>query len=88
MKHEQECYGNMFPPVVEMAHAKPVIGKIFGYHLDYPGQVAHTRDAVINREAWEKCLECPELDGCFRLSEGTMLMELAVMTSPKSLYQR
>lgn len=83
---KQECYGKMFPSVVEMDHYKPVAGKVFGYQLDYSGQVAQRRDATIDRDAWQKCLECRELDGCFRLSAGTMLMELAVKTSPKSLY--
>lgn len=87
MKREQECYGKMFPSVVEMAHDRAIVGKIFGYQLNYAGQVAQTRDAIVDRVAWEKCLECPELDGCFRLSEGTMLLELAVMTSPKCPYQ-
>lgn len=86
MNREQECYGKMFPSVVEMAHFKAVKGKVFGYQLDYSGQVAQKRDATVDREAWEKCLECRELDGCLRLSEATMLMKLAVKTSPKSLY--
>jgi hypothetical protein len=68
------------------AHNTPVAGKVFGYEVDYPGQVARKRDATVNREAWEKCLECCDLDGCYRLSTGTMLMELAVKTSPQTLY--
>jgi hypothetical protein len=86
MNREEECYGKMFPSVVEMVHNRGVAGKVFGYELDYAGQVAQKRDTTVNREAWEKCLECSELDGCFRLSTGTMLMDLAVKTSPKSLY--
>ena len=86
MTREQECYGKMFPSVVEMAHNRAVFGKVFGYQLDYSGQVAQKRDSTVDRVAWEKCLECRELEGCFRLSTGTMLMELAVKTSPKSLY--
>jgi hypothetical protein len=86
MNREQKCYGKMFPSVIEMAHSGAVTGKIFGYQLDYSGQVAQRRDATVDREAWQKCLECRDLDGCFRLSAGTMLMELAVKTSPKSLY--
>lgn len=86
MNREQECYGKMFPSVVEMAHDRLVTGKVFGYEVDYPGQVAHKRDTMVDRDAWQKCLECPELDGCFRLSTGTMLMELAVKTMPQTLY--
>ena len=86
MNREQECYGKMFPSVVEMAHNRAVVGKVFGYQLDYSGQVAQKRDSTVDRVAWEKCLECRELEGCFRLSTGTMLMELALKTSPKSLH--
>jgi hypothetical protein len=86
MNGEQECYGKMFPSVVEMAHNRGVAGKVFGYQLDCLGQVAQQRYTTIDRDAWQKCLECRELDACFRLSAGTMLMELAVKTSPKSLY--
>ena len=87
MNREQECYGKMFPSIVEMAHQRAVFGKVFGYQLDYPGQVAQKRDAIVDRDAWQRCLECSELDSCFRLSTGTILMELAIKTSPKSLYQ-
>ncbi len=86
MKAETDCYGKMFPGVIEMAHNKPVTGKVFGYRVDYPGQVATNQVATVNREEWQQCLECPELEGCFRLSTGTLLMELAVKTSPRSLF--
>jgi len=86
MNREQECYGKMFPSIVEMAHNRAVVGKVFGYQLDYSGQVAQRRDTTVDRVAWEKCLECRELEGCYRLSTSTMLMELAVKTAPQSLY--
>ncbi len=86
MKREQECYGKMFPSVAEMDRTKSVAGKVFGYQLDYAGQVAQERDTTVNRDAWQECLDCPNLDSCYRLSSGTMLMELAVRTAPISLY--
>jgi len=87
MNREQECYGKMFPSVVEMAHNRAVVGKVFGYQLDYnTGQVSEKRATIVDRDAWQKCLECRDFDGCYRLSAGTMLMDLAVRTAPKSLY--
>jgi hypothetical protein len=86
MNREPECYGKLFPSIVEMAHNRPVVGKVFGYEVNYSGQVADKRAATVDRDAWQKCLECCDLDGCYRLSTGTMLMELAVKTSPQSLY--
>jgi hypothetical protein len=86
MNREAGCYGKMFPSVVEMAYNKMIIGKVFGYEVNYSGQVADKRSATVDREAWQKCLECCDLDGCYRLSTGTMIMELAVGTSPQSQY--
>lgn len=86
MNTQPECYGKMFPSVVEMAHNKSVAGKVFGYEVDYPGQVARKRDAMVNRDAWRRCLECPDFNGCYQLSTATMLMELAVKSTPQSLY--
>jgi hypothetical protein len=86
MNGKPECYGKMFPSVVEMAHNRPVAGKVFGYEVNYEGQVAACRAATVNRHAWQRCLECCDLEGCYRLSAGTILMELAVRTLPQSLY--
>lgn len=86
MNSQPECYGRMFPSVVEMAHNRAVAGQVFGYRLDYSGLVAQSKDTTVDREAWQRCLGCHELDGCYRLSMGTMFMELAVKTSPNSLY--
>ena len=86
MNSYPECYGKMFPSIVEFAHNKNVMGRVFEYRLDYTGLAAQTRDAIVDRKAWQGCSECPQMDGCYRLSMGTMLMELAVKTSPSSLY--
>ena len=88
MNGRPECYGKMFPSLVEMAHNRQVAGKVFGYELTYEGQVAARRAATLNRDAWERCLECRDLEGCYRLSVGTMLMDLALRMSPQSLYSR
>jgi hypothetical protein len=86
MNGKQECYGKMFPSIVEMAHNRLVAGKAFGYQVDYSGQVAYKRDTTVDREAWQRCLQCPDLDGCYRLSTGTILMQLALKTLPQTLY--
>lgn len=78
MKTKADCYGKMFPDVIHMVHNEPITGKVFGYRVDHPGMVATNRATTVNREQWEHCLECPELDGCYRLSIGTILMERAV----------
>jgi hypothetical protein len=86
MNSEQECYGKMFPSIVEVVHDKPVAGRVFGFEADYSGQVARKRDATVNRDAWRECLRCRDFDSCYRLSMGTILMELAVKSTPQALY--
>ncbi len=86
MNTQADCYGKMFPSVIEMAHNKPVAGRVFGYQVDYTGLVAHKRDAMVDRDAWQLCLKCPDFATCYQLSTATILMELAVKTTPQSLY--
>jgi hypothetical protein len=80
MNSEPECYGRMFPPVVSLAHNEPVEGKVFGYQVDHPGMAVTRRIVTANRGAWRQCLECPGFEGCYRLSTGTVLMEIVMRT--------
>jgi hypothetical protein len=78
MKSEPDCYGKMFPPLISLAHNEPVTGKVFGYQIDRPGMAVTKRFVTTNLDAWRHCLECADLDGCYRLSTGTVLMEIAL----------
>jgi len=60
MNNEPDCYGKMFTSIVEMNHSL-VAGKVFGYELSYPGEVAAHRAATVNRDACQRCLECSDL---------------------------
>jgi hypothetical protein len=68
----------MFPPLISLAHNEPVTGKVFGYQIDHPGIAVTRRAVTTDREAWRQCLECPDFDACYRLSTGTVLMEIGV----------
>jgi hypothetical protein len=63
---------------MSLAQNKPVSGKVFGYQVDFPGVSATKRGVTVDREAWEECVGCPEFEGCYRISTGTILMELAL----------
>ena len=78
MKNEPECYGKMFPSLISLAHNQTVAGKVFGYEVEHPGIAVTRRVVTTNLEAWQQCLQCPDFDGCYRLSAGTALMEMAV----------
>ena len=78
MKNEPDCYGGMFPPLISLAHDETVAGKVFGYQVDQSGIMVTRRVVTPKREAWRHCMECPDFEGCYRLSAGTALMEIAV----------
>ena len=79
METKSECYGKNVPSGDQLdSQNEPVAGKVFGYQVDRPGMAATRRVVTTNREGWQDCLECPDFDGCYRLSTGTVLMEIAV----------
>lgn len=85
MNKEPDCYGKMFPSVLEIDHNRSVSGRVFGCQADYPGQVA-TKAVTVNDESWHHCLSCPQFDACYRLSAGTAIMEIALRALPNTLY--
>jgi hypothetical protein len=68
----------MFPLATQMVHNKPTSGKVFGYEVDQPGPFVREWTATFNREAWEECSACSDFEKCCQLSQGTLLMKLAL----------
>jgi len=87
MNSERECYGKMFPSVIEIAHNTSIAGKVFGYELCYSGQAVQKRGITVSQDAWRECLKCLSMDDCYRMSIGTMLMELAVKSARETQYR-
>ena len=73
-----ECYGRMFPPLLVETANLDVRGKVFGYRIDHTGVVESARTVTADRDAWQGCTTCPEFDACSRLSNGTLLMQIAM----------
>jgi hypothetical protein len=78
MKPHSVCYGRIFPPTPAKTDNREIKAKVFGYRVDHTGVVETARTVTTDRKAWDECSECPDLEGCFRLSTGTLLMEIAV----------
>jgi hypothetical protein len=78
MKPHSACYGKVFPPTLVKTDNKEIRAKVFSYLVDHTGVVETGRKVSTDLEAWEECSQCPDLDGCFRLSTGTLLMEIAL----------
>jgi len=83
MRNDNECYGKMFPSVIDIVHNHTVSGQVFGYRVD---EVVQEREAVVSRSGWDKCQQCPDMESCYRLSTGRVLMELALRTIPQKPY--
>jgi hypothetical protein len=88
MKNKSECYGKMFPPMIGLTQNEPVAGRVFGYEVDRPGMAVTRRAVAADREAWRRCMECPDFDGSYRPSAGTVLMEIAVKAWPRPQHLR
>lgn len=86
MKNENACYGKMFPSVASMTLNQAASGEVFGYRVDHSGQVVQKREAIVNRKGWDRCQQCPDMEGCYRVSTGTLLIELALRTVPPTIF--
>lgn len=77
MEKTKNCYGKMYPSIVTMAPTRTDKGKVFNYEVDHAYAPLNHRPDPVNFEAWRECAGCPDLDACYRLSVGTLLMEIA-----------
>ncbi len=78
MKVHAECYGHLFPPVASLASNQDVAGAVFRYRVEQTGTVTTVRSTAVDSTAWDKCTACADFDTCYRLSVGTLLMDIAV----------
>jgi hypothetical protein len=71
------CYGRLFPPMGILPNTVSTSGKVFGYSAEQAGVIRSGHAITFDQEAWEECMSCAEFDGCYRLSMGILLMEVA-----------
>jgi hypothetical protein len=72
------CYGRTFLKITQMVHDEPISGKVFGYFVDQPGPFVREWTATFNREVWVEGSACSDFEKCCQLSQGTLLMKLAL----------
>ncbi len=78
MATEPACYGQMLPPVVDLALNTPRKGTVFGYEITRSGLGDQERRVSVDRKAWTACRSCGAFDHCYQLSTATTLLEMAV----------
>ena len=75
MTHTQ-CYGQMFPSVVEPVTGRTDWGKAFGVEMHRAGGMAITTRAVgVDPAAWDECVQCEAFDHCYKLSMAKLALE-------------
>jgi hypothetical protein len=68
----------MFPAVAKPPHNIEVAGKVLSYRIEHPGMMPTGHTLNIDRESWQRCLECKEFEGCYRMSIGKLLVDSAL----------
>ncbi len=75
----KKCYGAMFPETLHAQDDQPVRGKVFAYQLVTAGGLWRSNRGVsADVQSWDECVECRELEHCYKLSLGKLLLEIAV----------
>jgi hypothetical protein len=78
MAANAECYGRMFPSLLEKVPNQAVRGRVFGYHVVRSGLAEIACTPTVDRASWKECTGCADFDDCYRLSVATTLLHLAL----------
>lgn len=81
MHNEPECYGKMFPDFTRLKRKEPLEGQAFTALVVSSGTGAQGRTLAVKREAWEKCVSCPDYRTCYDLSLARLLMNNILMNT-------
>ncbi len=76
-----ECYGKMFPDFTRLKRKERLEGQAFTALLTGSGTGAQGRSLEVKREAWEKCVACPDYRTCYDLSLARLEMNNALMNT-------
>ncbi len=68
MNIHPDCYGTMFSDFTRLKRKQPLEGRAFTALVVSSGTGAQGRSLEVKREAWEKCVACPDYRTCYDLS--------------------
>jgi hypothetical protein len=77
----QECYGKMFPDFTRLKRKERLERQAFAALVTGSGAGAQGRSLEVKREAWEKCVACPDYRTCYDLSLATFEMSDVLMNT-------
>lgn len=77
--HQPECYGMMFPSILQLPENRPASGQIFTVLLRRAGGMHRcSRSVTADMEKWGQCQKCPEFEGCYKFSMAKLALESAI----------
>ncbi len=79
MDQHRECYGKMFPDVLRLPSDQPVSGKVFTVLLERAGGLMRSsRSMTADQDQWNKCIQCPEFNHCYKYSMAKLTLASAI----------
>jgi hypothetical protein len=76
---KQECYGRIFPDMLDLRINRENRGKVFGAFVQSAGVGVQDRKVSLDSAAWEGCTKCPDYRSCYDLSLGKLALQEAVL---------
>jgi len=75
------CYGTMFPDFTRLKRKEKQEGQAFTALVVSSGISAQGRSLEVKREAWGRCIVCPEYRTCYDLSRAKLEMNSVLMNT-------
>lgn len=81
MNTHPDCYGTMFPDLIRLKRREALEGQAFAALAVSSGTGPQGRNLEVKREAWGKCVACPDYRTCYDLSLAKLEMNDVVMNT-------
>lgn len=81
MNTHPDCYGAMFPDFTHLRLKLKSEGQAFSALVAGSGTGPQGHTLEVNRDAWEKCVACPDYRTCYDLSQAKLLMNNVLMNT-------
>jgi hypothetical protein len=76
-----DCYGTMFPDFTRLKRKEKLEGQAFTALVVSSGTGAQSRNLEVKRDAWVRCVACPDYRTCYDLSLAKLEMNNALMNT-------
>jgi len=73
------CYGTLFPDLLDLPEDRPARGKVFTVLLRRAGGMHRcSRSVSADMEQWDRCQQCPDYQGCYEFSMAKVAVQSAI----------